>query len=165
MSLILDRFDTTVSNCPESTAVVQCLGKGRAKRVAFAELDRRSEAVSTHLARTGIGAGDLVGIFMRRGIDQIAVILGILKAGAAFYSLNPRSASEQVSYTVRLARSTVLFTDSSGLLLLQKLRKSEDSTLSLSLYSSEPDAGLAAQPVTQSADQVPVIRVVSSRAP
>jgi len=117
------------------------------------------------LARTGIGAGDLVGIFMRRGIDQIAVILGILKAGAAFYSLNPRSASEQVSYTVRLARSTVLFTDSSGLLLLQKLRKSEDSTLSLSLYSSEPDAGLAAQPVTQSADQVPVIRVVSSRAP
>lgn len=162
MLLILDRFHTCASRCPDSTAAVQCLGKGRAKQITFAELDRRSEAVATHLVGQGIGAGDLVGIFMRRTIDQVAVILGILKSGAAFYSLNPRSALEQVAYATRLARSTVLFTDRSGLLLLQKLRKSEDSTLSLSLYSSELDTAVRAQLIAQVAGTIPVVRVAAS---
>jgi long-chain acyl-CoA synthetase len=162
MSIILDKFHASTSSGPDRTAVVQCLGKGRAKNVTFAELDRSSEAVSMHLARQGIGAGDVVGIFMRRTIDQIAVILGILKTGAAFYSLNPRSTLEQVTYTARLARSAILFTDSGGLLTLQKLRRSEDSTLSLCLYSSEPDTASQEQLIAQVAETIPVIRVAAS---
>ncbi len=60
------------------------------RTVTYAELERRSEGLAARLAQNGIGRGDIVGLACE-DIGQFAVgALSILKAGAAYLSLDMR---------------------------------------------------------------------------
>lgn len=137
MPIILNDFHRIARNYPSRTAIVHCLSRGRATKITFAELDRRSEELADYLSAQGIDSGDLVGVYMSRSIDHVAAILGILKTGAAFYSLNPRSTLEQVTYTARLSRAPIILVDDGALVNLQNIGKNEETPFSLTLYSSE----------------------------
>ncbi|BBX10432.1 non-ribosomal peptide synthetase [Mycolicibacterium aichiense] len=73
----------------------RALGQGRvALRCAGDELDyaalhQRSDRFAQLLARHGAGPGSLVGMSMRRGIDLVVALVGIMKAGAGFFPLDP----------------------------------------------------------------------------
>ncbi|MGV7892642.1 AMP-binding protein, partial [Mycobacterium kansasii] len=41
------------------------------------------------LAERGVGPGSLVGLSTRRGIDMVVALVGIMKAGAGFFPLDP----------------------------------------------------------------------------
>ncbi|BCO35407.1 non-ribosomal peptide synthetase [Mycobacterium heckeshornense] len=55
----------------------------------FPELHRRSDNFAHLLADHGVGPGSLVGLSTRRGIDMVVALVGIMKAGAGFFPLDP----------------------------------------------------------------------------
>ncbi|MWA16242.1 non-ribosomal peptide synthetase [Streptomyces sp. BA2] len=57
--------------------------------LTYAELERRSAAVTAWLAERGIGHGDLVAVVMEKGWEQITAVLGILRTGAAYVPIDP----------------------------------------------------------------------------
>ena len=54
-----------------------------------AELDRRADALAHRLASDGIGSGDKVGIRLRRSLDVLVAVHGVLRSGAAMVPLDP----------------------------------------------------------------------------
>lgn len=65
-----------------------------ALRCGGAELDypglhRRSDNLAHLLVSHGVGPGTLVGLSTRRGIDMVVALVGIMKAGAGFFPLDP----------------------------------------------------------------------------
>jgi amino acid adenylation domain-containing protein len=60
----------------------------RDEQLTYAELDARATALAAALARAGIGAGALVGLFVERSADAVVAMLGILKSGAAYVPLD-----------------------------------------------------------------------------
>ena len=57
--------------------------------LTYAELDERSGRLASHLRELGVESEALVGVCMRRSIDMVVSLLGILKAGGAFVPLEP----------------------------------------------------------------------------
>ncbi|MFF0745355.1 amino acid adenylation domain-containing protein [Streptomyces sp. NPDC004111] len=55
--------------------------------VTYGALDARSGRIAAWLAAQGIGVEDVVAVELERGHDLIAVMLGVLKAGAAYLPL------------------------------------------------------------------------------
>ncbi|GAY17442.1 non-ribosomal peptide synthetase [Mycobacterium sp. shizuoka-1] len=55
----------------------------------YAALHHRSDRLAHLLARHDVGPGSLVGMSMRRGIDLVVALVGIMKAGAGFFPLDP----------------------------------------------------------------------------
>jgi amino acid adenylation domain-containing protein len=70
---------------PEHAAVEEP-GRGA---ITYGQLDMLSDGVRDRLAYLGVRPGDRVGIYMRKSIDAVATILGILKAGAAYTPVDP----------------------------------------------------------------------------
>ena len=71
-------------NHPDQSAL-----RFRGQSLSYAELEVRANRVANTLTAAGISRGDYVGLFMRRGPDFVAGVLGILKSGAAFVPLDP----------------------------------------------------------------------------
>ncbi len=58
--------------------------------MTYAELDRRSDEIAAALLDEGVGAGSIVAVMLTSGFAQVAGILGVMKAGAAFVVLDDR---------------------------------------------------------------------------
>jgi L-proline---[L-prolyl-carrier protein] ligase len=70
---------------PGGTAVVEP-GHGE---ITYRDLAVLSDRLRDRLHFLGIRGGDRVGIYMRKSIDAVAAIYGILKAGAAYVPVDP----------------------------------------------------------------------------
>ncbi|MEU5907128.1 non-ribosomal peptide synthetase [Micromonospora sp. NPDC047467] len=81
---IPDLYAAQVRLRPEAVAV-SCAGVN----LTYAELDERSDRIAGWLRARGVGCEDVVALQLPRGIDLVAALLGILKAGAAYLSLEP----------------------------------------------------------------------------
>lgn len=57
--------------------------------ITYHDLDRLSDRLKDRLIHLGIRPGDRVGIYLRKSIDAVASIFGILKAGAAYVPTDP----------------------------------------------------------------------------
>ncbi|MFF2039441.1 non-ribosomal peptide synthetase [Kitasatospora sp. NPDC058170] len=58
--------------------------------LTYAGLAGRSDAIAAVLRERGVGTDDRVGLHLARGVDVVAAILGILKAGAAYVAVDTR---------------------------------------------------------------------------
>ncbi|KAA0111290.1 non-ribosomal peptide synthetase [Mycolicibacterium sp. P1-5] len=61
----------------------------RDEELDYPALHQRSDRFAHLLVRHGVGPGSLVGMSMRRGIDLVVALVGIMKAGAGFFPLDP----------------------------------------------------------------------------
>jgi len=159
MPTILSNFQKIVHKYPDRTAIVHCLSRGQTTKITYAELDRRSEELAAYLTVQGIASGDFVGIYMRRSIDHVAAILGIHRAGAAFYSLNPRTTLEQVTYTAHLSQTPTILVDNEALLSLRNIRIDGEIEFTLTLYTSEELTQLHHQFFAQIRETFPLSRI------
>jgi amino acid adenylation domain-containing protein len=80
---------------PQSIAVRFC---GRC--LSYGELDQVSDRIAHALAARGVRGGDVVGLFMDRALELPAVLLGILKAGAAYVPIDPAYPRPRVRYQI-----------------------------------------------------------------
>jgi mycobactin peptide synthetase MbtE len=69
-----------------SDRIALCCGD---ERIDYPALHRRSDNFALLLADHGVGPGSLVGLSTRRGIDMVVALVGIMKAGAGFFPLDP----------------------------------------------------------------------------
>lgn len=79
---------------PEHTAVVEP-GEGS---VTYRELAGLSDRVRDRLHASGVLSGDRVGIYMRKSIDAVAAIHGILRAGAAYVPVDSGAPPKRNAY-------------------------------------------------------------------
>ena len=71
---------------PDKTAVTF-----EAQSLTFAELDQRSNQVANRLIARGVAPQDYVGLSVKRDLQLVISLLGILKAGAAYIPIDPSS--------------------------------------------------------------------------
>jgi L-proline---[L-prolyl-carrier protein] ligase len=79
---------------PHSVAVVE----PRHGHVEYGELDALSSRLRDRLCAMGVRPGDRVGIYLRKSIDGVAAIYGILKAGAAYVPVDPTAPPARNAY-------------------------------------------------------------------
>lgn len=66
--------------------------------ITYLELDRLSDRLRDRLIHFGVQPGDRVGFWIRKTIDSVATIFGILKAGAAYVPVDPSAPATRNSY-------------------------------------------------------------------
>ncbi len=66
--------------------------------LTYKQLDERASKIYAFLKQKGIGKEDFVLISLHRGVNTIAAMLGIMKAGAAFCALEDTYPQERVEY-------------------------------------------------------------------
>jgi amino acid adenylation domain-containing protein len=66
--------------------------------ITFQELDALSDRLKDRLYQLGVNRGDRVGIYLRKSIDAVASIFGILKTGAAYVPVDAGAPASRNAY-------------------------------------------------------------------
>ncbi|MFE6162613.1 amino acid adenylation domain-containing protein [Streptomyces sp. NPDC056486] len=77
---------------------------------SYGELDERANRFAWWLRERGVGAESLVGVCLERGRDLIPVLLGVLKAGAAYLPLDPSYPADRIGQLVADGRPALVLT-------------------------------------------------------
>ncbi|WP_412753759.1 amino acid adenylation domain-containing protein [Krasilnikovia sp. M28-CT-15] len=114
-------------DCPELTwpAAFEAVAARRPGAVAvvceddsmtYAELDAAANRLARLLGERGVGVGDVVGVALPRGVDLVAAILGVLKAGAAYLPVDLDQPTDRVGYVLAdsATRLVVTTADTAG---------------------------------------------------
>ncbi|MGW6845876.1 amino acid adenylation domain-containing protein, partial [Streptomyces sp. NPDC054958] len=104
-ALVHERFEARAAVAPETPAIVS---GGTA--VSYAELDVRADRIAHYLIGQGIGPESVVGLCLPRGVDVIAAILGVWKAGAAYLPIDPAQPTDRIAYMLRDSRAALALT-------------------------------------------------------
>jgi aspartate racemase len=98
-------FESQVTKSPNAIAVA-CAGKV----LTYAELNQRANDLAHYLRELGVGPEALVGICLRRSLDSIIGLLGIMKAGGAYVPLPPDHPPKRLAHIFRDSGLTVVLT-------------------------------------------------------
>ncbi|MCB9763869.1 MAG: amino acid adenylation domain-containing protein [Alphaproteobacteria bacterium] len=101
-------FERQADATPEATALVF----GSAS-MSYAELERRANGVAHQLRAQGVPPGSRVGLSYRSAPEQIAAVLGILKAGCAYVPLDPDDPASRRAFIVEDAGVGIVVTQAS----------------------------------------------------
>jgi len=106
-SLVHELFERQVESTPDSAAVI--FGD---EHLTYRELNKRANRVGHYLRGLGVGPDAIVGICMRRRVEMIVGLLGVLKAGGGYLPLESTYPSERLRYMLTDAQAMVVLTDS-----------------------------------------------------
>lgn len=106
MTTIPAQFEQTLSTVPDKAAV---FSGGEA--LTFRQLHAEAAAAAQALAGLGVLPGDRVGICMRKNLDQVVAILGVLCSNAIFVPIHPVLRAEQIGHMVDDCNMKLLITD------------------------------------------------------
>ena len=84
----------SVALYPSRIAVVEA-GRGA---ISYAQLGTLSDRLRDRLVAVGVRPGDRVGMYLRKSIDAVATIYGILKVGAAYVPVDPDAPLSRNAY-------------------------------------------------------------------
>ncbi len=80
------------------------------RKLTRKELDTQSNQLCSMLRNNGIGAGQLVGIYIERSTEMLIAMLGVLKAGAAYVPLDPLYPKDRVAAILEDTETVMLLT-------------------------------------------------------
>ncbi|MFH8989597.1 amino acid adenylation domain-containing protein [Streptomyces sp. NPDC017940] len=103
-------FAARVRQAPDAPAV-----ESAGTAWTYADLDARANRIAHWLVARGIGPESLVAVALPRGADQVAVALGVLKAGAAYLPVDLEYPAERIAYMVQDAAPAALLTTADSL--------------------------------------------------
>jgi len=101
--LLHEVIESQVESYSDRTAVV-----GSVEALTYRELNARSNRIAHALRATGVGRGQRIGLCVERNVDFYSIVLGILKAGAAYVPLDPESPAERLRFMGEDAELTLL---------------------------------------------------------
>ena len=78
-------FAERVRDTPDAISVIE----SKTKSVTYRELALRAAQVGDYLSAQGVAAEEPVGVLMSRTAEMVAVLLGIIKCGAAYVPIDP----------------------------------------------------------------------------
>ena len=100
--MLHDGFLEQAEANPDAVAVLageQCL--------TYGELERRSGALASSLA----GRGEIVCVSLRKGIEQVIAVLGVLRSGQAYVPVDPDMPSERFERLIARVGTRTVLTD------------------------------------------------------
>jgi len=103
---IPELFEEQAARAPNAPAVT-C----GSKTLSYRELNERANRLAHHLQKLDVTPGSCVAVSVERSIELIITLLGILKAGAAYVSIDPAHPAERLSSIIEDARPIVLITE------------------------------------------------------
>ena len=84
------------------------------QKLTYVQLNEQANCFANFLIKKGVNVGDFVGVNIERCLEIPVVLLGILKAGAAYIPLDPGFPTERLNYMVEDAKIKYLVTTSSN---------------------------------------------------
>jgi len=103
---LADLFRASATRFAANTALV--FGE---QRLSYQQLDGWSDAIANQLYAAGVRGGDFVGVWWPRGLALHALLLGIMKSGAAYVPLDREMPAERVATVLAEVGARVCFAD------------------------------------------------------
>ncbi len=91
----IELFATQVRNNPEKTAIIF-----NDQEISYSVLNQIADKVAYALLQEGVKENQIVGVFMDRSVEMLAVIVGILKSGASYLPLDPEFPEERINFII-----------------------------------------------------------------
>ena len=103
---LVDAFEASVDRNPDAVALVF-----DDQTLTYAELDRRANRVARYLVAAGVGPDRTVALALRRSMNLVVGMYGIIKAGGAYVPLDPDHPRERLAYIIGVADPVLVLTD------------------------------------------------------
>jgi amino acid adenylation domain-containing protein len=110
---IVSLFESCVASNAEAPAVVEA-----GRTLNYRELNARANRLAHYFIRQGLGVESRVAVLLERSTDWVAVVLGILKAGAVYVPMDPVYPRARLAEILLDGREAAIVTVSSMLHLL-----------------------------------------------
>ncbi|MER2048923.1 MAG: amino acid adenylation domain-containing protein [Solibacillus sp.] len=105
MNTILKEFKSVVARFSDSAAI-----KEGQKTITYKELNEESNKIANHLKENGLQKGEFVSIYLKRSMETVISILGIIKAGGVYVPLDPTHPVERNKYIINDTKSSNIIT-------------------------------------------------------
>ncbi|WP_346115489.1 amino acid adenylation domain-containing protein, partial [Nonomuraea maheshkhaliensis] len=92
---VTELFEAQAARTPDAVAV-SC----GADAVTYAELNERANRLARLLAGRGVGPESVVALVLERGVELMAAVLGVLKAGGAYLPVDPEYPAGRIAYMI-----------------------------------------------------------------
>ncbi|MQA26813.1 MAG: amino acid adenylation domain-containing protein, partial [Micromonosporaceae bacterium] len=98
--------EAQAARAPDAPAVI-----GAGLTLSYRELDERANRVAQWLAAQGVGPESRVGVVCERSVELVVLLLGIVKAGAAYVPVDPSYPVERIKRMLADAAPDVVLRD------------------------------------------------------
>ena len=109
--VLAEIFRETVRARPDHPALIdgaQVAAGGTHPQLTYAQVLARAERIAAGLAHRGIGPGDVVGLWMARGVDLLVAQIGITLSGAAWLPFDAEAPADRVGICLGDAQARAL---------------------------------------------------------
>ncbi|WP_423708120.1 Pls/PosA family non-ribosomal peptide synthetase [Undibacterium sp. WLX3042] len=90
--ILADLLEATASRYPDKTALIF-----EKRALTYSELNAAADRVASFLISAGVGPGQIVGLWLPRGIDLLVMQAGIAKTGAAWLPFDADTPVERIA--------------------------------------------------------------------
>jgi amino acid adenylation domain-containing protein len=104
--LIHELVEEQAEQTPHGVAV-----EHRGRRLTYAQLNARANQLARYLLSEGVAADQVIGLCMKRGLQMIVGVLGVLKAGGAYLPLDPNYPTERLKQMLEDAAPRFVLTE------------------------------------------------------
>ncbi|MDQ0741029.1 non-ribosomal peptide synthetase [Pseudomonas sp. W4I3] len=136
------RIEAQAERTPQAVAAVY-----QGQELTYAQLNRRANALAHRLLALGLQPDDRVAVLARRGLDTLAGLLAVLKAGACYVPIDPAHPTERVNYLLHDSAPVAVLAQPD---LLQRLPPLQVPVLALEPCSGPGSDSNPQAPVTAS---------------
>lgn len=102
---IPELFEKQVERTPDAIAVTD-----NNEKTTYQELNERANQLAHYLKELGVGPQVVVGLCIKRSVELVIGIMGILKAGGIYLPLDPSYPEQRLSYMLEDSRAQILLT-------------------------------------------------------
>ncbi len=122
-------FESQVAKTPGNLAI-----ENGAEKLSYEELNKRANQLAHYLIDSGVDSGSIVGLLAERSIEMMVALLAILKSGAAYVPIDPKTPASRIQAVLESCSAKVLVThrrtsDAASSLNLKVLDLDTDSEL------------------------------------
>nr|WP_296777875.1 non-ribosomal peptide synthase/polyketide synthase [Rhodococcus sp. (in: high G+C Gram-positive bacteria)] len=104
---LVSMFEAQVAASPDAVAVTF-----EGDSLTYAEFDRRANRVARALIDRGVGPESLVALALRRSLDLMIGLYGVIKAGAGYVPVDPDQPADRVRYILDTSAAALVLTTS-----------------------------------------------------
>ena len=102
---IHELFEEQAKILPKKIAI-----KCNDKQLTYSELSSQSSKIANYILKNNIAPKSIIALSAERSIESIVILLGILKAGAAYVPLDPSYPVEITNFMIKDSKAVAVFT-------------------------------------------------------
>ena len=133
MNGLYDFLNNSVTKFPDKPAIISTDGSGNYATTTYSELVEKVDRYAAYCQKN-MNEGELVPVLMRRGVEMVAAVLGVMVAGRCVAPLNNKLKLPQVMQVINRDVVCDVLIDSAGVLTLRNARELSNKHFSCALH-------------------------------